>query len=745
MKKKMICWNCKKEVKDNAIYCPYCGKKLKKKKGRILFLICIFLLVLLSAGICFWKLQNDHITKQKEKTGKGENVKYSDGDYVYVPDSESIKVDEKVEIVYYDNLITVYLEKNTSDEEKEALAKLLDGDIVSNISGCINMIEVEVESTDYSGIQKKIGNILDEKCVQSAMCSIPVAIENETSKVWNGESDLGNESDPKGADWWAEAVGAYTAWDYDSLTDSIVVGVVDNGFEVMHEDLQRDEKSVITMLNENSIDMKKNSPEHGTHVVGLIGAQDNSIGMRGIADKAEIVCADWQLSDGTTLLTPAAISKIYESMIEYAKKQNKPIVINNSWGTSMSILYMFSRVTAYGEEHMPKEYKFLLSCVALEIMEQLLEADSTDFIIVQAAGNGYSNGLVGYNAEESGWFCGITPQLKEQYKKRFSQSIYFTYETIKSHIMIVGAVQNNKNQGVYQMTGFSNYGDSVDIVAPGKKIYSTVLKNKYGYLEGTSMAAPIVSGAAAYLWSLNRELSANEIKQKLIDTAGKAHGVLDNDKRKEYPMLNIGAAATAVIQGNVTCKIIDAKTKEVLSDVVCTRKNDISDSSVYTMDLVTTEEGMINASAIGTTTFTFSKTGYKTEEIEFDVKAREEIDLGTVELMPILEDEEQSQTDDFNDEMTSDVQFSEEQINTIKEKFGIPDEVEIEVVAGKPWYWEGTGVWLVNVELYDKDGTFIIGAAINTKTLEPERDITAYSDEWLEKRRAAETIEENQE
>ena len=78
------------------------------------------MLVLLSAGICFWKLHNDHITKQKEKTGKGETVKYSDGDYVYVPDSESIKVDEKVEIVYYDNLITVYLEKNTSDEEKEA-------------------------------------------------------------------------------------------------------------------------------------------------------------------------------------------------------------------------------------------------------------------------------------------------------------------------------------------------------------------------------------------------------------------------------------------------------------------------------------------------------------------------------------------------------------------------------------------------------------------------------------------------
>ena len=66
------------------------------------------------------------------------------------------------------------------------------------------------------------------------------------------------------------------------------------------------------------------------------------------------------------------------------------------------------------------------------------------------------------------------------------------------------------------------------------------------------------------------------------------------------------------------------------------------------------------------------------------------------------------------------------------------------------WLLESHGIgkeqeYGLYVELYDKDGTFIIGAAINTKTLEPERDITAYSDEWLEKRRAAETIEENQE
>ena len=52
-----------------------------------------------------------------------------------------------------------------------------------------------------------------------------------------------------------------------------------------------------------------------------------------------------------------------------------------------------------------------------------------------------------------------------------------------------------------ELATFSNYGQGVNIAAPGKNIYSTLPENTYGYMDGTSMAAPFVTGAAALLLS----------------------------------------------------------------------------------------------------------------------------------------------------------------------------------------------------------------------------------------------------
>lgn len=71
----------------------------------------------------------------------------------------------------------------------------------------------------------------------------------------------------------------------------------------------------------------------------------------------------------------------------------------------------------------------------------------------------------------------------------------------------------------------SNYGPgSVDLAAPGHNIYSTIPTNKrgsdgyygYGYLNGTSMAAPMVSGAAALLWSHNPTWTYAEVRDVLL-------------------------------------------------------------------------------------------------------------------------------------------------------------------------------------------------------------------------------------
>lgn len=79
------------------------------------------------------------------------------------------------------------------------------------------------------------------------------------------------------------------------------------------------------------------------------------------------------------------------------------------------------------------------------------------------------------------------------------------------NILAVGA--SNRED---QKSSFSNFGEySVDVIAPGSSIYSTVLDNSYEFLYGTSMATPLVTGIAVLIKARYPYLSATEIKNKI--------------------------------------------------------------------------------------------------------------------------------------------------------------------------------------------------------------------------------------
>lgn len=87
----------------------------------------------------------------------------------------------------------------------------------------------------------------------------------------------------------------------------------------------------------------------------------------------------------------------------------------------------------------------------------------------------------------------------------------------------------------------SNYsGETVDLAAPGTQILSTTPGNSYGYMTGTSMAAPMVTGAAAMVYSYYDTISLADVKEILLNSVTPMSALAG--KTVSGGMLNVGAA-----------------------------------------------------------------------------------------------------------------------------------------------------------------------------------------------------------
>ncbi len=115
------------------------------------------------------------------------------------------------------------------------------------------------------------------------------------------------------------------------------------------------------------------------------------------------------------------------------------------------------------------------------------------------------------------------------------------YAQKKGVIVIAAAGNSNTNRRFYpasypeviavgataqddERASFSNYGDYVDVSAPGSAIYSTLPLGHYGTFSGTSMAGPFVAGAAALALQENPTLNAAQMEELLKATGDKVDG-----------------------------------------------------------------------------------------------------------------------------------------------------------------------------------------------------------------------------
>jgi subtilisin family serine protease len=241
------------------------------------------------------------------------------------------------------------------------------------------------------------------------------------------------------------------------------------------EKLPNDERSLIVRDNYYNFldayygnnDIMGPTPNHGTHVSGIIAAsRNNATGIDGVADAVKIMMVR-VVPDGDEYDKDVALA------IRYAV-DNGAKVINMSFGKSYS----------------PEKYW---------VDSAVVYAEQKDVLIVHSAGN------ENYNLDSTNVFP--NPNLTA-FKKNAASFI------------TVGASSDTLITASSIAADFSNYGkQNVDLFAPGVKIYSTLPGgNVYGNQDGTSMAAPIVSGVAAILRTYYPSLTAKQVKTILEKT-----------------------------------------------------------------------------------------------------------------------------------------------------------------------------------------------------------------------------------
>ena len=274
--------------------------------------------------------------------------------------------------------------------------------------------------------------------------------------------------------WYFDEIKVRPAWKITKGNPDIVIAIIDNGFDLSHNEFK--DKIVkpwnVFTQSDKVFPPKITGGEHGTHVAATaLGLADNGDGLCGIAPNCKLMPI--QVADKNGTLTSLSIV----SGILYAINQEADIV-NISLGT-----YFDTPILSLPESTQEQYSNSLYKDEAQFWDELYLFAEENDILIVQAAGN---QNIV----------TGIDP---------FARS---------KRTIVVAATNSYQTKA-----DFSNWGDKSTVSAPGVNIYSATPDNNYKYLQGTSMASPIVAGAAALIKSAHPDWSNEKIIEALVKTA----------------------------------------------------------------------------------------------------------------------------------------------------------------------------------------------------------------------------------
>lgn len=330
---------------------------------------------------------------------------------------------------------------------------------------------------------------------------------------WNWPPSSGKETD---GNWGLEAIRVPQLWNLNDFVkrtghwQRIFIGILDAGFEDRdgdgvddHPDLKN--LKTVMLGDDGKIKPGAVTNYHGQHVAGIIGATfNNSLGIDGVNPFAQMIGIspkipqgqDWRAAWGTLIETLAALLRNFQEIR----------VVN----ISMSYNWPVNTRLKVNPNTDPEAQKLV---IGHGLLMRRLAAAYPNVLFIAAAGNdspkrfGYPTEIHAQWASPLNW-AALAPDFEidgELFKR--SENIL----VIESFDAILAGEQNHRK------SDFSNIGGHLS--APGGRILSTVLKEKYDTLDGTSMAAPHVTGLISYLLAFAPSLTVSEIKELLRRSA----------------------------------------------------------------------------------------------------------------------------------------------------------------------------------------------------------------------------------
>ena len=296
--------------------------------------------------------------------------------------------------------------------------------------------------------------------------------------------------------WGIFKIQALQAWETETGKASIVIAILDTGVDYDHEDLAGNMwdgdggNCGYDFVNGDNDPDDDHGQSHGTHCAGIAAADtDNNTGIAGVSWKSEIMAVKMLNSVGEGTLWDEINS------IDYAV-DNGADIISMSFGTV---------------DYPPPSSDLERAAIN--------DAYNQGCLLVAASGN--------------------------------DNQPYVAYPAAYDNVIAVGA-SNSSDERCDYLLWSSNYGAELDVVAPGNNILSTVRMgtgtgfpdNNYDYMDGTSMAAPFVSGLAALILSHLGGLAPSDVR-RIIERTAQDIGSSGWDQQTGWGRIDAYSALTA--------------------------------------------------------------------------------------------------------------------------------------------------------------------------------------------------------